>query len=188
MAGRPIGWTTRRRQRRPPRLSLADPSWRCGGPSCNTATVDEDDPFPGGRRKPATVRVGAAIVQSLPGLEDFARIVLHHHEHFDGEGYPAGIAGEDVEGATDPAPERVDITPTTALGARSDLVIVLVTADHKKNWQCHVEGIGLYSRMDFASLNKRVVARADPLAAMRAAGERTLADRAPTDRTRAEGL
>jgi HD-GYP domain-containing protein (c-di-GMP phosphodiesterase class II) len=42
--------------------------------------------------------LGAAIVLAteLDGAGEVARAVRHHHEHFDGGGYPDGIAGEDI--------------------------------------------------------------------------------------------
>ena len=39
---------------------------------------------------------GAELVQRIPGLERVALIVRHHHERFDGDGYPDGVAGEDI--------------------------------------------------------------------------------------------
>ena len=39
---------------------------------------------------------GADLVARIPGLEDVARIVRHHHERFDGEGYPDGLEGRDI--------------------------------------------------------------------------------------------
>ena len=39
---------------------------------------------------------GADLVGRIPGLEQVARIVRHHHERFDGAGYPDGLAGEDI--------------------------------------------------------------------------------------------
>ncbi|MEA2399657.1 MAG: hypothetical protein QOK00_60 [Thermoleophilaceae bacterium] len=39
---------------------------------------------------------GADLVGRIPGLEDVARIVRHHHERYDGEGYPDGLAGRDI--------------------------------------------------------------------------------------------
>jgi HD-GYP domain-containing protein (c-di-GMP phosphodiesterase class II) len=36
---------------------------------------------------------GARVLSRIGGLEDVARIVLHHHEHWDGSGYPAGLRG-----------------------------------------------------------------------------------------------
>ncbi|MDB5059951.1 MAG: rpfG1 [Chloroflexi bacterium] len=39
---------------------------------------------------------GAEIVRQLPGMEDVIPLVLHHHERWDGVGYPNGLAGEDI--------------------------------------------------------------------------------------------
>ncbi|MBA3261825.1 MAG: HD-GYP domain-containing protein [Thermoleophilaceae bacterium] len=39
---------------------------------------------------------GADLVGRIPGLEDVARIVRHHHERYDGEGYPDELAGRDI--------------------------------------------------------------------------------------------
>jgi HD-GYP domain-containing protein (c-di-GMP phosphodiesterase class II) len=39
---------------------------------------------------------GADLVGRIPGLEDVARIVRHHHERYDGEGYPDRLAGRDI--------------------------------------------------------------------------------------------
>jgi putative nucleotidyltransferase with HDIG domain len=36
---------------------------------------------------------GARIISQIPFLEDVSRIVRHHHERWDGQGYPDGIAG-----------------------------------------------------------------------------------------------
>jgi len=38
--------------------------------------------------------IGVRIVQSIPFLEDAIPVILHHHERFDGKGYPEGIDGE----------------------------------------------------------------------------------------------
>ena len=32
-------------------------------------------------------------MQKVPALQAIAPAVLHHHEHFDGGGYPAGLSG-----------------------------------------------------------------------------------------------
>ena len=37
------------------------------------------------------------IVSSLPFLKEVAMLVRHHHERFDGKGYPDGKSGEDIE-------------------------------------------------------------------------------------------
>ncbi|MBX5475966.1 MAG: HD domain-containing protein [Clostridia bacterium] len=39
---------------------------------------------------------GEAIVSRIPGLESAAAIVRHHHERWDGQGYPDGLAGEEI--------------------------------------------------------------------------------------------
>lgn len=40
--------------------------------------------------------IGAAIVQTHEAMTDIARIVRHHHERFDGRGYPDRLVGHDV--------------------------------------------------------------------------------------------
>lgn len=41
-------------------------------------------------------RIGAQIIESAPALVEVARIVRHHHERWDGQGYPDGLAGEQI--------------------------------------------------------------------------------------------
>ncbi len=36
------------------------------------------------------------ILRSVPFLEEHIPIILHHHERFDGKGYPQGLAGTDI--------------------------------------------------------------------------------------------
>ena len=40
--------------------------------------------------------IGAEIIQRVAGLKEAVRAVRHHHEHWDGSGYPHGLAGEDI--------------------------------------------------------------------------------------------
>jgi putative nucleotidyltransferase with HDIG domain len=40
--------------------------------------------------------IGHTILKQSEILSPFADFVLHHHERFDGKGYPSGIAGEDI--------------------------------------------------------------------------------------------
>lgn len=40
--------------------------------------------------------IGSQIVKGLSGLEKIAPIILGHHEHFDGSGYPRGLRGEEI--------------------------------------------------------------------------------------------
>jgi HD-GYP domain-containing protein (c-di-GMP phosphodiesterase class II) len=39
---------------------------------------------------------GAELVARVPGLERVASIVRHHHERYDGGGYPDALSGEDI--------------------------------------------------------------------------------------------
>ena len=39
---------------------------------------------------------GADLVRRIPGLEEVARIVRHHHERYDGDGYPDRLTGADI--------------------------------------------------------------------------------------------
>jgi HD-GYP domain-containing protein (c-di-GMP phosphodiesterase class II) len=39
---------------------------------------------------------GWAILRSVPGFERASLLVLHHHERYDGKGYPAGLIGEEI--------------------------------------------------------------------------------------------
>ncbi|MFP4382512.1 MAG: HD domain-containing phosphohydrolase [Spirochaetia bacterium] len=40
--------------------------------------------------------LGEKIISSVPSLRNSANIIRHHHERFDGKGYPDGIGGEDI--------------------------------------------------------------------------------------------
>lgn len=39
---------------------------------------------------------GWAVLKQVPGMERASLIVLHHHEGFDGKGYPAGLQGSEI--------------------------------------------------------------------------------------------
>jgi HD-GYP domain-containing protein (c-di-GMP phosphodiesterase class II) len=39
---------------------------------------------------------GWAVLRAIPGMERASLLVLHHHEHYDGNGYPGGLNGEDI--------------------------------------------------------------------------------------------
>ena len=41
-------------------------------------------------------RIGQLVLEQAGALRDAATIVLHHHEWFDGRGYPHGLAGDEI--------------------------------------------------------------------------------------------
>lgn len=40
--------------------------------------------------------LGANIVKEVPFLQELYSLILHHHEHYDGTGYPDGLKGEEI--------------------------------------------------------------------------------------------
>jgi putative nucleotidyltransferase with HDIG domain len=56
---------------------------------------------------------GAKILEPIPGLKEVVPAVLHHHERWDGKGYPYGLKGEKI-----PVIARI-ITITDAFDAMS---------------------------------------------------------------------
>jgi HD-GYP domain-containing protein (c-di-GMP phosphodiesterase class II) len=40
--------------------------------------------------------IGARILRDVKQIQDIIPGVLHHHERYDGKGYPAGLAGENI--------------------------------------------------------------------------------------------
>ena len=40
--------------------------------------------------------IGYTLLSTLPDYGGIAKIVLAHHEHWDGSGYPKGLRGEDI--------------------------------------------------------------------------------------------
>ena len=42
------------------------------------------------------VQIGVRILEPIPGFQEAMPIVAQHHEWFDGSGYPAGLAGENI--------------------------------------------------------------------------------------------
>ena len=41
-------------------------------------------------------KIGAQILKPLPALKDVVPLVLHHHERWDGGGYPHGLKGDEI--------------------------------------------------------------------------------------------
>ncbi len=52
-----------------------------------------DDEFAFIMRHP---EIGFRILDGVPGMEDLLPGVMHHHERYDGKGYPHGLAGEEI--------------------------------------------------------------------------------------------
>jgi HD-GYP domain-containing protein (c-di-GMP phosphodiesterase class II) len=42
-------------------------------------------------------RIGARILEPIAAYAAVIPMVLHHHEHFDGKGYPDGLHGESID-------------------------------------------------------------------------------------------
>jgi len=61
--------------------------------------------------------VGDEILRSVPALAGVARLVRHSHERWDGEGYPDGLAGEDI-----PLGSRIVFCADSFHAIRSDRV------------------------------------------------------------------
>lgn len=40
--------------------------------------------------------VGAKAVEGVQGIENYIDVILHHHERWDGKGYPEGLTGENI--------------------------------------------------------------------------------------------
>jgi HD-GYP domain-containing protein (c-di-GMP phosphodiesterase class II) len=89
---------------------LASPPWeveaiRIGGPVHDVGKVGIPDGVllkagPLDEEESAIVRrhpeVGADLVRGVPGLEAALTCVLYHHERWDGRGYPARLAGDQI--------------------------------------------------------------------------------------------
>ena len=41
-------------------------------------------------------KLGGEVLEKIPGMERLADIVRHHHERYDGAGYPDGLSGDDI--------------------------------------------------------------------------------------------
>jgi diguanylate cyclase len=74
--------------------------------------------------------VGARLISTTPSLRDVVPVVRHHHERWNGTGYPDGLRGTEIPllarvlavaeafvGMTTPTPYREAHTPQAALGA-----------------------------------------------------------------------
>ena len=41
-------------------------------------------------------QIGTSILKEVDSLKDIAKFIHYHHEHYDGSGYPLGLAGDDI--------------------------------------------------------------------------------------------
>ena len=73
-------------------------------------------------------KFGATILKPIKSLGSCLPVIQHHHEHFDGKGYPAGLRGKDIpvearilaiadayDAMTSPRPYRSKLHPQEAL-------------------------------------------------------------------------
>jgi putative nucleotidyltransferase with HDIG domain len=74
------------------------------------------------------VPLGGRILEPIPAFSDILPVVLQHHEHWDGTGYPAGLSGSDIhplarivsvanafDGLTSEQPDRPPLDAAAAL-------------------------------------------------------------------------
>ena len=87
--------------------------------------------------------VGADILSAIDFPYPVVPIVRHHHEHWDGSGYPAGLAGEDI-----PRPARIIAVAEAveellgvADGVRSTPAAVLARIHVRAGCQLDPEGV-----------------------------------------------
>jgi diguanylate cyclase (GGDEF)-like protein len=72
--------------------------------------------------------LGSKLLEGVPGMEEARRIILEHHEHHDGSGYPYGLKGEEIsigarilsvaefyDSVTSERPHRGKLQPNEAL-------------------------------------------------------------------------
>lgn len=77
--------------------------------------------------------IGARLLRNIPDLEHLVPLVLHHHERFDGSGYPHGLsehaiplgarllaAADALDAMTTDRPYRARLTPSTAMAELAD--------------------------------------------------------------------
>jgi HD-GYP domain-containing protein (c-di-GMP phosphodiesterase class II) len=96
--------------------------------------------------------IGARLLRSVPELEHLVPLVLHHHERYDGTGYPHGLAENAIpigarllavadafDAMTTDRPYRTRLSPATAIAELTesaggqfdpDVVAALVEAYH----------------------------------------------------------
>ena len=68
---------------------------------------------------------GYEVLNAVSGMQEIAFYVLHHHENYDGSGYPEGLSGEKI-----PLPSRI-LRVADAFEAMTSERIY----HHKRDWQ-----------------------------------------------------
>jgi putative nucleotidyltransferase with HDIG domain len=77
---------------------------------------------------------GANIVRLIPSLQNTADLILYHHEHHDGKGYPEGLKGDQIPvGSQIIAVADAFETMTTDRAYRTAMTIEQAIAELKKN-------------------------------------------------------
>ncbi len=94
------------------------------------SVLNKKDPLTSEEWEPikAHPQLGVAILRHILDLTDCLPAILHHHEHFDGSGYPNGLKGENIpaearvlavadayEAMTSPRPYRKQMTTDEAI-------------------------------------------------------------------------
>ena len=76
-----------------PRCSTTSARWCCPTASCRSPDSLDDLEYEEVKRHPET---GAELINRVEGLGQIAEWVRHSHEHYDGSGYPDGLAGDQI--------------------------------------------------------------------------------------------
>ena len=128
-----------------------------------------DDEFRQIQRHPT---IGTVILQDVPALADVMAGVLHHHERFDGRGYPAGLRATDIPlvARTLALADTFDAMSSNR-SYRAALPRDQVLAEIAKNAgaQFDPELAATFVQLDFAPFDEQLAAARGPIAAAIAA-------------------
>lgn len=96
-------------------------------------------------------RIGAGLLQQIPGFEDAADFVLRHHERFDGKGYPCQVEGDHIPlGATILAMADTFIAITSDRADRSykqTLMTAVRTINAEKDKQFSEQQVNIFNQL-----------------------------------------
>jgi len=93
--------------------------------------------------------IGVKIVEGIDFFKDMIPVIRHHHEHFDGSGYPDGLAGEAIplEARIIFVPDAFDAMSTLRPHRRAmPLEDVLMELDKGKNKQFDPQVLEIFLR------------------------------------------